>query len=333
MSAVTDSLSQDLVSELAQESRAGISNGSARDYFELLKPRVMSLVVFTALVGMLLAPSVNPVIGFAALLAIAVGAGASGCLNMWYDADIDAVMSRTAKRPIPSGRVSRDEALAFGMTLSVGSVVFLGLVTNWFAAAFLAFTIFFYVVVYSMGLKRWTAQNIVIGGAAGAFPPMIGYAAATGTVTLDTVVLFGIIFLWTPPHFWALALVKSDDYRKAGIPMLPVVAGEAATRLQILLYTLVLVPVAMLPSIMGFAGGLYGVVAAVTGSTMLLFAWRVFTVREGQPARKAAIRLFAFSILYLFLLFAVLLVEQLVGLERLGWIGTAAALFVAKGVI
>jgi heme o synthase len=333
MSAVTDSLSQDLVSELAQESRAGISNGSARDYFELLKPRVMSLVVFTALVGMLLAPSVNPVIGFAALLAIAVGAGASGCLNMWYDADIDAVMSRTAKRPIPSGRVSRDEALAFGMTLSVGSVVFLGLVTNWFAAAFLAFTIFFYVVVYSMGLKRWTAQNIVIGGAAGAFPPMIGYAAATGTVTLDTVVLFGIIFLWTPPHFWALALVKSDDYRKAGIPMLPVVAGEAATRLQILLYTLVLVPVAMLPSIMGFAGGLYGVVAAVTGSTMLLFAWRVFTVREGQPARKAAIRLFAFSILYLFLLFAVLLVEQLVGLERLGWIGTAAAHFVAKGVI
>jgi protoheme IX farnesyltransferase len=335
MSAVTDSLAQDLLAPdlaPAQESRAGISNGSARDYFQLLKPRVMSLVVFTALVGMLLAPAVNPVIGFASLLAIAVGAGASGCLNMWYDADIDALMSRTARRPIPSGRITRDEALAFGLALSFGSVVVLGLVSNWFAAGFLAFTIFFYVVVYSMLLKRWTAHNIVIGGAAGAFPPMIGYAAATGTVNVETLVLFGIIFLWTPPHFWALALVKSEDYRKAGVPMLPVVAGEDSTRLQILLYTLALVPVAMLPAMMGFAGGLYGVVSAVTGSMMVAFAWRIFTTREGQPARKAAIRLFAFSILYLFLLFAVMLVEQVVGLERLAWIGSAAARIVTGGV-
>jgi protoheme IX farnesyltransferase len=331
MSAVTDSIAQDYAADLSRESRAGISNGSAGDYFRLLKPRVMSLVVFTALVGMLLAPHVNPVIGFASLLAIAVGAGASGCLNMWYDADVDAMMSRTAKRPIPAGRITRDEALGFGLVLGVGSVVVLGIVSNWFAAAFLAFTIFFYAVVYSMWLKRWTAQNIVIGGAAGAFPPMIGYAAATGTVSLETFVLFGIIFLWTPPHFWALALVKSEDYRKAGIPMMPVVAGDRATRVQILLYTALLAPFALLPTLMGFAGGLYALVAAVTGVMMIVLAVRVLRAPEGAGGRKASIRLFLFSILYLFLLFAVMLVEQLVGLERMAWIGSAAARLVTGG--
>ena len=309
---------------MSDGAHSGLSTGSAYDFFSLLKPRVMSLVVFTALVGMMLAPSVNPVLGFAWLLAIAVGAGASGCLNMWYDADIDAMMGRTAKRPIPAGKVTPGEALAFGLTLSAASVVFLGLTSNLVAAGMLAFTIFFYAVVYSMWLKRWTSQNIVIGGAAGAMPPMIGYAAATGTVNIETFVLFSIIFLWTPPHFWALALVKSDDYRRAGVPMLPVVAGPDATRLQILLYTLVLAPAAVLPTIMGFAGPLYGVVAAASGAWMIALAVRVYRVREGDEARKAAIRLFLISILYLFLLFAVLLFEQVVGLERLSWVASAA---------
>ena len=292
---------------------AGPSSASAGDYFALLKPRVMSLVVFTALVGMMLAPGhINPVVGFAALLAIAVGAGAAGCLNMWYDADIDAVMTRTALRPIPAGRVSRDEALAFGLTLSVGSVVFLGLMTNLFAAAFLAFTIFFYAVVYTMWLKRWTAQNIVIGGAAGAFPPMIGYAAVTGSADLVSFILFAIIFIWTPPHFWALALVKKGDYAKAGVPMLPVTAGETATRHQILLYTLILAPAGVLPAIMGFGGIAYAVLSVVSGLGMIFLALRVHARREGDAARKAAMQLFGFSILYLFLLFAVLLIEKMV---------------------
>jgi protoheme IX farnesyltransferase len=297
----------------------GLSAGEARDFWQLLKPRVMSLVIFTALVGMLLAPEgMNPVLGFASLLAIAVGAGASGALNMWWDADIDAVMSRTAKRPIPAGRVAPGEALAFGLVLSVGSVLFLGIVANWFAAAFLAFTIFFYVVVYSMWLKRWTAQNIVIGGAAGAFPPMVGYAAATGSVSIESFVLFGLIFLWTPPHFWALALVKSADYERAGVPMLPVVAGESATRLQILLYTLVLAPFAVLPVFMGFGGLAYLVVSVVTGGIMIRDAVGVYRIREGAEANRAAMRLFGFSILYLFLLFAVLLAELLLPLPGAG---------------
>ena len=291
---------------------AGPSSASAGDFFALLKPRVMSLVVFTALVGMMLAPGhINPVVGFAALLAIAVGAGAAGCLNMWYDADIDAVMTRTALRPIPAGRVSRDEALAFGLTLSVGSVLFLGLMTNLFTAAFLAFTIFFYAVVYTMWLKRWTAQNIVIGGAAGAFPPMIGYAAVTGSADLVSFILFAIIFIWTPPHFWALALVKKGDYAKAGVPMLPVTAGETATRHQILIYTLILAPAGVLPAIMGFGGISYAVLSVVSGLGMILLALRVHARREGEAARKAAMQLFGFSILYLFLLFAVLLVEKM----------------------
>jgi protoheme IX farnesyltransferase len=220
-------------------------------------------------------------------------------------------MTRTALRPIPAGRVSRDEALAFGLTLSVGSVLFLGLMTNLFAAAFLAFTIFFYAVVYTMWLKRWTAQNIVIGGAAGAFPPMIGYSAVTGSVDIVSFILFAIIFIWTPPHFWALALVKKGDYAKAGVPMLPVTAGETATRHQILIYTLILAPAGVLPAIMGFGGIAYAVLSVVSGLGMILLALRVHARREGEAARKAAMQLFGFSILYLFLLFAVLLVEKM----------------------
>jgi protoheme IX farnesyltransferase len=309
MSAAFDQITQ------ADDGVALSSTGEARDFFALLKPRVMFLVVVTALGGMVAAPgSVNPVIGFAALLAIAVGAGASGCLNMWWDADIDAVMVRTAGRPIPAGRVLASEALAFGLTLSVGSVLVLGLVANLLSAAMLAFTIFFYVVIYSMWLKRATPQNIVIGGAAGAFPPMIGEAVVTGDFGLTSLVLFAIIFLWTPPHFWALALVKSSDYARAGIPMLPNVAGPAATRRQIVAYTLVLVPVAVLPALMGFGGLIYLVVSAVSGLAMIALSFRVLRVTEGEAAHKAAYALFGFSILYLFLLFAVLLAENGLGL-------------------
>jgi protoheme IX farnesyltransferase len=285
------------------------------DYFALLKPRVMSLVVFTALCGLLLAPGgINPVIGFIAVLCIAVGAGASGALNMWYDADVDAIMSRTRNRPIPAGRVPRDHALVFGLILSGFSVMLLGLATNWFAAGFLAFTIFFYAVVYTMWLKRATPQNIVIGGAAGAFPPMIGEAVVTGDFGLTSIVLFAIIFLWTPPHFWALALVKSGDYARAGIPMLPNVAGPAATRRQIVAYTFVLAPVAVLPALMGFGGAIYLLVSVVTGLMMIALSLRVLKVTEGEAAYKAAYQLFGFSILYLFLLFAVLLAENGLGL-------------------
>lgn len=299
----------------ADERLALSSTGEARDFFALLKPRVMFLVVVTALGGMVAAPgTVNPVIGFAALLAIAVGAGASGCLNMWWDADIDAVMARTAGRPIPAGRILPSEALAFGLTLSIGSVLVLGLVANLLSAAMLAFTIFFYAVVYSMWLKRATPQNIVIGGAAGAFPPMIGEAVVTGDFGLTSIVLFAIIFLWTPPHFWALALVKSGDYARAGIPMLPNVAGPAATRRQIVAYTLVLAPVAVLPALMGFGGLIYLLVSVVTGLAMIALSLRVLRVTEGEAAGKAAYALFGFSILYLFLLFAVLLAENGLGL-------------------
>jgi protoheme IX farnesyltransferase len=234
---------------------------------------------------------------------------------MWWDADIDAVMTRTARRPIPAGRVTRDEALAFGLTLSVGSVLVLGLATNWLAAGLLAFTIFFYAVIYSMWLKRSTPQNIVIGGAAGALPPMVADAAVTGSLGLESLVLFAIIFLWTPPHFWALALVKSSDYARAGVPMLPNVAGPDATRRQIWLYTLVLVPVGLLPVALGFGGAAYAVVSLLSGLGMAAFAWRVYRVRTGDEAMKCAQQLFAFSILYLFLLFAVLLAESALGLR------------------
>lgn len=291
--------------------------GEVRDYFDLLKPRVMSLVIFTALVGMVVTPSgANPVIAAASLLMIAVGAGASGCLNMWWDADIDARMTRTRTRPIPAGRVTGEEALAFGMVLSAGSVLSLGLIANWLAAALLAGTIAFYVVVYSMGLKRLTAQNIVIGGAAGALPPVVGQAAVTGTVHLDALVLFAIIVLWTPPHFWALALVKSEEYGRAGIPMLPNVAGPDATRRQILLYTLVLVPLGLAPALMGFGGLVYAAVSGVSGAAMVALAVKVFVRREGERANRAAMELFGFSILYLLLLFAALLAEHGLGLFR-----------------
>jgi protoheme IX farnesyltransferase len=293
------------------ERTALVSQAEPRDFIALLKPRVMSLVIFTALTGLVVAPAgLHPVLAAISLLCIAVGAGASGALNMWYDADIDALMARTARRPIPAGRVAPGEALAFGLVLSVLSVLVLGLVANWLAAGLLAFTIFFYAVVYTMWLKRWTPQNIVIGGAAGAFPPMIGWAAVTGSVSIEPVVLFLIIFIWTPPHFWALALIKSEDYARAGVPMLPVVCGEDETRRQILLYTLVLAPVGMAPWFLSFAGIVYGLTSLVGGLVMIWLAVDIFRRRDGAPARKAAGRMFAFSILYLFALFAVLLVEQ-----------------------
>jgi protoheme IX farnesyltransferase len=297
----------------AEPSLAGVA-----DYVALMKPRVMSLVVFTALVGLLVAPAhVHPVIGFTALLCIAVGAGAAGALNMWYDADIDALMIRTSRRPIPRGRVLPGEALAFGLTLAGGSVVVLGLLVNVAAAALLAFTIFFYVVIYTAWLKRTTPQNIVIGGAAGAFPPVIGWVAATGHLgaSIEPVLLFLIVFLWTPPHFWALSLYRTADYARAGIPMLPVVAGKAETRRQILVYTLLLVPTAIAPWPLGLAGPVYGAVSVATGAIMVMLSLRVLRSDE-DAGDLAARRLFAFSVLYLFLLFAVLLVEK--GLAPLG---------------
>ncbi len=281
------------------------------DYFRLLKPRVMSLVLLTALAGLMLAPTPpHPLIAFTALLAIAVGAGASGALNMWFDADIDAVMTRTKLRPIPSGRMEPESALAFGLVLALLSVFTLGFATNWLAAALLAFTIFFYVVIYTMWLKRSTPQNIVIGGAAGALPPMVGYAAATGDISLASLVLFAIIFVWTPPHFWALALVKHDDYGRAGVPMMPNVHGPDRTRLEILVYSLLLAPLGVLPWLMGFATAVYGAAAVVSGLYLVWLAVQVYRRREGDAARRASLRLFLFSISYLFLLFLILVAER-----------------------
>src|SRR3954468_4106034 len=287
-----------------------ISEADVGDYIALLKPRVMSLVIFTALVGFFLAPGhVHPVLAITSILCIAVGGGASGALNMWYESDIDALMSRTANRPIPRGRITRDEALTFGMTLAFFSVMTLGILVNWLAGALLAFTIFFYVVVYTMALKRWTAQNIVIGGAAGALPPVVAWAAATGSLSVEPLLLFLIIFFWTPPHFWALALFRNDDYARAGVPMLPVVAGPEATRLQILLYTIVLVAVAFAPWPLGYSDAVYGVASLVLGTGMMALAINVYRQREGVEAGRATRRLFAFSIFYLFALFATLLLE------------------------
>jgi len=289
---------------------AGLDAG-ASDFIQLLKPRVMSLVVFTGLVGLVLAPGyLHPVFALTALLCIAVGAGASGALNMWYDADIDARMSRTKTRPIPMGRISPQDALAFGLVLSAISVVFMGLVVNVLAAALLAFTIFFYVVVYTMYLKRRTPQNIVIGGLSGALPPVIGWAAVTGNVTIEPLVLCAVIFFWTPPHFWALSLVKAGEYGAVGVPMMPNVAGPESTRRQILAYALLLAPLGLVPSLMGFAGLLYGISAGALGLAFVGLAVRLFVRRTD----KAAMQLFAFSILYLFLLFALLLVERVAGL-------------------
>ncbi len=288
-----------------------ISEAGVRDYIALLKPRVMSLVVFTALVGLVIAPGhFHPVLAITSILCIAVGGGASGALNMWYEGDVDALMTRTANRPIPRGRVLPGEALAFGLTLAFFSVMTLGILVNWLAGALLAFTIFFYVVVYTMWLKRSTAQNIVIGGAAGALPPVVAWAAATGSLSPEPILLFLIIFLWTPPHFWALALFRADDYARAGIPMLPNVAGPDVTRLQILLYTIVLVAVAVAPWPLGYFSAVYGVTSLVLGAGMLWYAVRVYRERTGSAALRATRGLFKFSILYLFGLFAVLLLEE-----------------------
>ncbi len=289
-----------------------ISEATVGDYIALLKPRVMSLVIFTALVGIVMAPGyVHPVMALTSLLCIAVGAGASGALNMWYDRDIDAVMSRTQKRPIPQGKITPSEALTFGTMLSFFSVFTLGTLVNWFAAGLLAFTIFFYVVIYTMWLKRSTAQNIVIGGAAGALPPVVGWVAATGSIAVEPLILFAIIFLWTPPHFWALSLFRTEDFIRAKLPMLPVVAGPDATRLQILLYTIVLVAMAIAPWPLGYFDRAYGIVAVASSIGMLWFALDVYRKREGAAAETATRRLFAYSIVYLFVLFATLLIDAL----------------------
>jgi protoheme IX farnesyltransferase len=286
-------------------------HGAVGDYVALLKPRVMSLVVFTAFVGMVIAPGgINPVVGFVSLVAIAAGAGAAGAHNMWYDYDNDRVMARTARRPIPTGRVPAGDALMFGSWLAVGSVAFLGLAANWVAAGLLAFTIAFYVIVYTAWLKRRTPQNIVIGGVAGALPPMIGWAAATGTVTVESVVLFLIIFLWTPPHSWALALYRRDDYARAGVPMLPVARGLRATQVQMLAYSVPLAVVGVLPAFLRMASPAYGVVAAILGATFVFLTWQVCRMPETDREMRPARRLFAFSLLYLFLLFAMLLAER-----------------------
>jgi len=279
-------------------------------FITLLKPRVMALAVFTALVGMMIAPvRPDPLLGFVAILAIAAGGGAAGVLNMWYEADIDALMTRTARRPIPRGVISRLEALAFGLILACGAIATLALAANLKAAALLAFTIFFYVVVYTVWLKRSTPQNIVIGGAAGALPPAIGWAAAGGEMALEPFILFLIVFLWTPPHFWALSLNRTDEYARAGVPMLPVVAGRAETTRQILIYSIVLLPISLLPCALGFAGPLFGVVAATCGAILVALAFQLHGSKGTN--RLAAQRLFSFSILYLFALFAALLASNL----------------------
>ena len=291
------------------------------DYVALLKPRVMSLVVFTAFVGLVVAPgAVHPLVAFVSILFIALGGGASGALNMWYDADIDAVMRRTKGRPVPQGRVSAGEALGLGLALSGLSVMMLGLAANWFAAAFLAFTIFFYAVVYTMWLKRSTPQNIVIGGAAGAFPPMIGWAVATGGVGIESILMFALIFMWTPPHFWALALFMKDDYSNAGVPMLTVTHGRRTTRRHILAYTLLLAPVALGLAFTPIGGPVYLAAAIVLNLRFVLGAWRIRARDEaaaeadGYRAEKA---FFRFSLSYLFLHFGALLADA--ALRAAGW--------------
>jgi len=288
------------------------------DFFALLKPRVMSLVIFTGLAGIIVAPGgINPVVAFTALLCIAVGAGASGALNMAFEADIDALMTRTASRPIPMGKIARGDAFGFGWTLAIGSVAIMGLFVNFAAAALLAFSIAFYVGIYTLWLKRRTAQNIVIGGLAGALPPAIGWAAVTGGLTVAPLILVLITFVWTPPHFWALALYRSDDYARAGVPMMPVVKGKDSTRRQILAYALVLFPVGLLPGVIGLAGPLYTAAASLFGAW---FVWEAIAVwRETDAVREpAARRLFGVSILYLFVLFASLILERLLGVATFG---------------
>lgn len=285
------------------------------DYFALLKPRVMSLVIFTAAAGLFVAPvHMHPFLAFASLLFIAIGAGASGALNMWWDSDIDRVMKRTQSRPVPSGRVTAEDAKMLGLWLSAGAVIMLGLTANLLAAGLLAFTIFFYAVVYSMWLKRSTPQNIVIGGAAGAFPPMIGWAVATGGVSIESILMFGLIFMWTPPHFWALALFMNDDYSKAGIPMLPVTHGKRETRKQILIYTVLLVPVALVLAFTQIGGPVYFAVSLILNAMFLFGAWKLYRREEGDAVsdRYATERVFfKLSLFYLFLHFVALLIEAM----------------------
>lgn len=279
----------------------------AGDYMALLKPRVMSLVVFTGFAGLVVAPgNLHPLLAVVAVLCIALSAGAAGAINMWYERDIDALMERTRNRPIPAGRIAPTNALIFGVTLNLLPVLIMGLAVNWVAAALLAFAASFYIFVYTIWLKRRTPQNIVIGGAAGAMPPMIGWAAVTGSVTLESIALFLVIFMWTPPHFWALALYREGDYAKAGVPMLPVVAGPAETRRQILIYTVLLVPLTFAPVLLGTAGLVYGAAAAAVGAYLLWLAVQIMRTKSDRAAR----RMFGFSILYLFVLFAALIVEH-----------------------
>jgi protoheme IX farnesyltransferase len=299
--------------------------GTAGDYVQLLKPRIMMLVVFTAVAGLIAATgvtgqSMNPVMAAIAVLAVALGSGAAGAINMWYDSDIDLVMTRTSTRPIPSGAVPREEAIAMGMIMSGVSVLLMWLASNWLAAGLLAFSIFYYGVIYTMWLKRSTPQNIVIGGGAGAFPPVIGWAAVTGNTPLDAWILFAITFFWTPPHFWALSLLAHSEYEKAGVPMLPVTHGAKATRLQMLIYTVVLAAVSMMPLVTGLGGWIYGVVTGVLNLAFLYFAVRVWRSRAGDSGapgadQKLARSMFLFSILYLFIVFAALIVEHAAGLH------------------
>tara|TARA_B100000674_G_scaffold497620_1_gene532104 strand:+ start:103 stop:1020 length:918 start_codon:yes stop_codon:yes gene_type:complete len=288
------------------------SNGSQlvdtelADYLKLLKPRVMSLVVFSGLAGLLLAPgTLHPILAIVAVLCIAVGSGAAGAINMWYDRDIDAVMERTKLRPIPNGRIAPGDALGFGIVLAVGSVAIMGLTVSIPAALILTVAILFYVFVYTIWLKRRTPQNIVIGGAAGAFPPMIGWASVTGSISIESIVLFALIFFWTPPHFWSLALYRAGDYEKAGVPMLPVVAGTRETKRQIIIYTLLLLPLAVAPALLGVTGWLYGVFSLILSLLFLVAAVLVWV----DETERASRRMFTFSIVYLFLLFTLMIVD------------------------
>ena len=302
----------DVTLDRTDEGAAADAGGATwQDYFALLKPRVMSLVVFSGFAGLVVAPGhLHPVLAATAILCIAISAGASGAINMWYDRDIDAVMNRTRSRPIVRGRIAPSEALGFGIFLSVAPVLLMGLAVNWAAAAVLALASAFYIFVYTVWLKRRTPQNIVIGGAAGAFPPMIGWAAVTGDVTLPSILLFALIFMWTPPHFWALALFRSGEYEKAGVPMLPVVAGARETKRQMLVYTLLLFPIGLSPWAVGIAGLTYAVGAALLGALFILCAVRV--LREDGPAtgHRAAKQMFGFSIFYLFAIFGLLIVDH-----------------------
>ena len=302
------------LSQTGETALSSAPSSRVSDYVALLKPRVMTLVVFSGAVGLFVAPgSLHPLLAVVAILCIAVGSGAAGAINMWYERDIDALMSRTANRPLPAGRVAPSDALGFATVLALFSVLLMGLATNWAAAGLLALAILFYVFVYTVWLKRRTPHNIVIGGAAGAFPPMIGWAAVTGDVSLVSLSLFAIIFLWTPPHFWALALYRSGDYERAGVPMMPVVVGAASTKRQMLAYTVALVPVSLVPFALGGAGLLYAVGVAVLGAMFVISA--VGVLREPADAGdRRERRMFGFSILYLFLVFALLLADSLLGL-------------------